>query len=1028
MLIQKGTVIDGFSVIKLLGKGAMGAVYKAEDVNLGRIVALKILSPEVIKKPTIIERFKQETQVLAKMQHPAIVKIYTYGNVDNTYYFAQEYIKGEDLEVLLSNDKVFSELEVFEIARSIADAFAHYHPMGIVHRDLKPANIMRLESGAVKIMDFGLVRDDDQTRLTETGSIVGTLAYLSPELLEGADPDPGLDIYELGCILYELLTRKMLLNDKNFLRAGFVELRKRLRAIPDLSKDIDPRLYFVIKHCVHPDLSLRFTEGEQIIHVLDSSSAPEADVLPPTIHSTSEKDTKRLSPSSEPSNRSSSQVSKDNTPSPQGRKSHHSSRRDAASAPSDKTALAISKVSGSSQIQGIDPKKLRKIGIALTAMILSVFILFIILRQQPAASESGQQCFRQVNIKPSIDSAIVQWHGNIQHSYLWNLTPVSEIKENYQLVFNVKDTKSKTHTLHLDSLKPGIKYQLTLKSDDGTIFKRNVSTKPPVITENPLVTFYRGRNKKTTDYKLSVITDKKIPVELILNSNKNSKSRKSEKGTQHKFEITIPFPDNLQTPPDYTLAYGGHCLYKGILNQGPVNIFSTFRSNKILKEQKDRISEFKWVPKNEYTPCRITAGPSLWRNSILIGDKNGFVYSLSSENDKLEWAIRLPTDESGARFRTILFITSDSDSLIAVARTKTSIISFFLNTSYRKKLWENLIANSSKAPSVIADSKDWNKFDFAKGEFMNAQKYSWLAMSRCAPWKCDNEGNVYIWSNSSANANKKAAKLNGREIKTDKDGNKEPNRPILFCFNPKRDSIKWAYKYPAAMSAFSEIDFNDKFIFVKIRPYRKHERLIVLDKRKGREQLNLPLFVSGTSLKISPPVSLSGNRVVAGSGSKTFLINYDVEDISGKITGSNVSVFSTGGEHLGSIGVNNDNVCVLAEHTISISKNFGLEDLSLSLSILNVREENIKHLSTNIFSRNNLYDELRVQLLSPLFLNNKVYLCNGSQFTVLSALSNTITGQAPYLGRVNQPMLSHNGFIYFSSTDSHLYKFKVDNN
>ena len=274
MDIRIGTVLDGFELLQLLGKGGMGEVYRARDIDLNRIVALKVLNQSLLDRPSIVKRFKVEMQVLAKMQHPNIVKVFTFGDVENVHYFVQEYVTGHNVEELVDAEGPFSEDEAMRLARSLAEAFEHYHPLGVIHRDLKPANIMRNEKNVYKIMDFGLVRDDEETRLTDTGGIVGTLAYIPPDILSGGEPSCQLDVYQLGCILYEVLTGSMIMNDRGFLRVGFKKLRQRLKDLPDLPTLKDKKLERLVRLCLHPDPDIRLHSGSDVLSVLDGKSFP----------------------------------------------------------------------------------------------------------------------------------------------------------------------------------------------------------------------------------------------------------------------------------------------------------------------------------------------------------------------------------------------------------------------------------------------------------------------------------------------------------------------------------------------------------------------------------------------------------------------------------------------------------------------------------------------------------------------------------------------------------------------------------
>lgn len=198
-------------VIELIGHGGMGAVYKARQTRLNRLVALKVLPPlEKRDGWDFHERFQMEARAMAKLDHPGIVTIHDFGETeDNMLYFIMEYVDGEDLHRLIQDGQLSVE-HVLSWIPQLADALEYAHQKGMVHRDVKPANLMITYEGHVKITDFGLVKmrpGRGRAGLTEASLSVGTPCYLAPEAFEsGADVDNRADVYSLGVVLYEMLT------------------------------------------------------------------------------------------------------------------------------------------------------------------------------------------------------------------------------------------------------------------------------------------------------------------------------------------------------------------------------------------------------------------------------------------------------------------------------------------------------------------------------------------------------------------------------------------------------------------------------------------------------------------------------------------------------------------------------------------------------------------------------------------------------------------------------------------------------
>ena len=195
---------DEFVIESMIGEGGMGKVYRARQTALDRWVALKVL-PRAKENPSFTERFYREARSAARLVHPNIIQIHTVGEMQGVPYFTMEYVEGEDLEhIIRAGDIPLSNDCIIEIARSVAKALAVAFEHGVVHRDIKPANIMVSKTGLVKVMDFGLAKELDHN-ITQSGMVVGTPSYMSPEQGSGQTVDFRSDLYSLGCVLYECI-------------------------------------------------------------------------------------------------------------------------------------------------------------------------------------------------------------------------------------------------------------------------------------------------------------------------------------------------------------------------------------------------------------------------------------------------------------------------------------------------------------------------------------------------------------------------------------------------------------------------------------------------------------------------------------------------------------------------------------------------------------------------------------------------------------------------------------------------------
>ena len=207
MALEEGSVLaDRYEILKLLGQGGMGAVYKARDRELDRLVALKVIRPELAGHPSILQRFKQELLLARKITHRNIIRIFDLGVSDGLRFITMEFVEGQDLSSLLEERHKYTPEETVAILRQVCAALEAAHSEGVVHRDLKPQNIMIGEGGRVCVMDFGLARSMEAGGLTQAGAVMGTPAYMSPEQAKGMPADERSDLFSLGIIAYLMLT------------------------------------------------------------------------------------------------------------------------------------------------------------------------------------------------------------------------------------------------------------------------------------------------------------------------------------------------------------------------------------------------------------------------------------------------------------------------------------------------------------------------------------------------------------------------------------------------------------------------------------------------------------------------------------------------------------------------------------------------------------------------------------------------------------------------------------------------------
>lgn len=210
---ELGELFPQFEILQLLGQGGMGAVYKARQIKLDRIVALKIIAPELGRDPVFAARFLREARALARLNHPCIVSVHDFGEIGDVYFIVMEYVEGVNLRQMMEHGKLKPE-EALAIVPQICEALDYAHEHGVVHRDIKPENLLIDTKGHLKIADFGLARltamDQEEFTLTRANQVMGTPRYMAPEQMEQTSMvDHRVDIYSLGVVFYEMLTGEL---------------------------------------------------------------------------------------------------------------------------------------------------------------------------------------------------------------------------------------------------------------------------------------------------------------------------------------------------------------------------------------------------------------------------------------------------------------------------------------------------------------------------------------------------------------------------------------------------------------------------------------------------------------------------------------------------------------------------------------------------------------------------------------------------------------------------------------------------
>jgi serine/threonine protein kinase len=274
MLLAENTLVDGrYRLLRRIGSGGMADVWCAADSQLDRRVALKMLHERFAQDHEFVERFRREASSAAGLQHPNVVAVFDRGEVDGTYYIAMEYVEGSSLKDLIARGMTIPE--AVEVTRQVLGAARFAHSHGIIHRDLKPHNVLIDGEGRAKVTDFGIARAG-VSEITQTGSVMGTAQYLSPEQAQGLAVSPASDLYSIGVILYEALTGRVPFEGDSAVAVALKQVSEPPVPPSRLNPAVPPALDAVVMKALAKDPANRFRAADDFIAALDAAEAAPA--------------------------------------------------------------------------------------------------------------------------------------------------------------------------------------------------------------------------------------------------------------------------------------------------------------------------------------------------------------------------------------------------------------------------------------------------------------------------------------------------------------------------------------------------------------------------------------------------------------------------------------------------------------------------------------------------------------------------------------------------------------------------------
>ena len=254
-----------YEIVRRIARGGMAEVYLARDLLLDRPVALKVLFPELSVDRAFVERFRREAQAAANLSHPNIVSVYDWGEEDGTYFIVMEYVEGRPLSTLIRAEGTLLADRVADIGAAVAGALAFAHRNGVIHRDVKPGNVLIDGTGHAKVTDFGIARAaGTQENLTQTGAVMGTATYFSPEQAQGYGVDGRSDVYSLGVVLYEMLTGRPPFSGDNPVTVAYKHVREEPTAPRQVNPVIPAAIEAIVLQAMAKDPDDRYPTAEEL--------------------------------------------------------------------------------------------------------------------------------------------------------------------------------------------------------------------------------------------------------------------------------------------------------------------------------------------------------------------------------------------------------------------------------------------------------------------------------------------------------------------------------------------------------------------------------------------------------------------------------------------------------------------------------------------------------------------------------------------------------------------------------------------